>query len=149
MNCVFHVYAFVTKRVVAIAASFATNVAQRIPRTLPVLRPRPRKEGCQQHPRKERIILFMASFVICNANGLHNTTNFPDKPRRFFQHLLNSSADFAFVSETHFTSDDDPWALIPHAVFASYHSNSAGVHSYPSALVSASPTSLQMWMAGG
>jgi len=45
----------------------------------------------------------MASFVLANANGLHETQLFPDKPRRFFQHLLNVNADFAFITETHFT----------------------------------------------
>ena len=57
----------------------------------------------------------MALFVVYNANGLHNTQLFPDKPRCFLQHLLNSSADFAFVLETHITPTDNPWALIPNA----------------------------------
>jgi len=68
----------------------------------------------------------MASFVVCNANGLHNTLLFPDKPRRFLQHLRNSSADFSFVSETHFTPTDNPWALIPNAIFSSYNHKQRG-----------------------
>jgi len=62
----------------------------------------------------------MASFVVCNTNSLHNTQLFPDKPCHFLQYLLNSSADFAFISKTHFTPTDNPWALIPNAIFASY-----------------------------
>ena len=80
----------------------------------------------QQHPRKERIILLMASFVVCNANGLHNTQLFPDKSRRFLEHLRNSSADFAFVSETHFTPTDNPWVLVPNAIFTSYKHKQRG-----------------------
>jgi len=34
---------------------------------------------------------------IIHTNSLHNTQLFSDKPRRFLQHLLNSSANFAFM----------------------------------------------------
>ena len=61
----------------------------------------------------------MVSFMLANANSLHKTQMFPDKPRRFLQHLLNANADFAFVTETHFTLDSNPWKLIHRAVFSS------------------------------
>jgi len=68
----------------------------------------------------------MASFVLANANGLHETQMFPDKPRRFLQHLLNANADFAFVTETHFTPESNPWKLIHGAVFSSFRHKQRG-----------------------
>jgi len=68
----------------------------------------------------------MASFVISNANGLHETLKFPDKPRRFLQHILNADADFAFISESHFTADDNPWKLVRGAVFSSFTKKQRG-----------------------
>jgi len=62
----------------------------------------------------------MASFVISNANGLHDTQMFPDKPRRFLQHLRNSNTDFAFISETHFLPDLNPWKFVHGAVFSPF-----------------------------
>ena len=61
----------------------------------------------------------MVSFMLANANSLHKTQMFPDKPRRFLQHLLNANTDFAFVTKTHFTLDSNPWNLIHGAVFSS------------------------------
>jgi len=68
----------------------------------------------------------MASFVLANANGLHETQVFPDKPRCFLQHLLNTNADFAFVTKTHFTLDSNPWKLIHGAVFSSIRHKQRG-----------------------
>ena len=68
----------------------------------------------------------MASFVLANTNGLHETQMFPDKPRRFLQHLLNANADFAFVTEIHFTPDSNPWKLIHGAIFFSFNHKQRG-----------------------
>jgi len=68
----------------------------------------------------------MVSFVISNANGLHETLKFPDKPQRFLQHILNADADFAFISESHFTADDNPWKLVRGAVFSSFTKKQRG-----------------------
>ena len=68
----------------------------------------------------------MVSFVLANANGLHETQMFPDKPRRFLQHLLNANADFAFITETHFTPNSNPWKLIHGAIFSSFNRKQRG-----------------------
>jgi len=68
----------------------------------------------------------MISFVLANANGIHATNDFPDKPQRLYQHLLHSTADFAIVTETHATPSVNPWATIPRAHFASYTAKQRG-----------------------
>ena len=91
----------------------------------------------------------MASFVISNANGLHDTQMFPDKPRRFLQHLRNSNPDFAFISETHFLPDLNPWKFVHGAVFSSFtHKQRGGVPSSPSGRGSPSPIPTQILRGG-
>jgi len=45
-----------------------------------------------------------------NANSINTTNLFPDKPRLIHQLLLNSNADLVFITETHTTSEDNPWS---------------------------------------
>ena len=68
----------------------------------------------------------MTSFILANANGIHNTNDFPDKPQRIFQHLLNSTADFAIITETHATASENPWATVHHAHFSSFSAKQRG-----------------------
>jgi len=49
-----------------------------------------------------------------------------DKPTRVHQHLINSGADFAIVTETHTTDDTNPWATIPRAHFSSFKRKQRG-----------------------
>jgi len=68
----------------------------------------------------------MTSFILANTNGIHNTNDFPDKPQRIFQHLLNSTADFAIITETHATASENPWATVHHAHFSSFSTKQRG-----------------------
>ena len=56
----------------------------------------------------EAIAPLLTLFVVANANGLHFTLHFLNKPHQFYQYLLNSGTDFAFVSEIHFTPTNNP-----------------------------------------
>jgi len=73
----------------------------------------------------------MPSFVLANANGLHETQMFPDKPRRFLQHILNANADFAFVTETRFTPESNPWKLTTELSSPHSAANNVAVPSSP------------------
>jgi len=68
----------------------------------------------------------MTSFILANANGIYNTNDFPDKPQRIFQHLLNSTADFAIITETRATASENPWATVHHAHFSSFSTKQRG-----------------------